>query len=194
MRSMRGPAIVLCVTFCISRGTMAQDVLHFWTAAGDHGVAACVFNATMPTATGNHGGQRLDFGVSADPDKPELIGKVKLRQADLPSSPRLLEIGAGTQTLLSVTVQPTDAQTMIADVPGNAMAAVLRSLVPHALVWMRIGDGAEQQAQSAMLSVDADAQHVPSCLSALEGDLARQRQVDTTSGIQATYFRVPVEW
>jgi hypothetical protein len=186
-------AVLLCVTLCVTQGATAQPYLRFWTAGGDHGIAACLFQATLTIAPGDRGVQHLDFGVSADPGKPDLIGKVRLRQAGMPSGPRLVEIGTGPRSLLSLTLRPRDADTAIADVPGDAMAVVLRSLVPHVQVWMRIADGTGQHGQPVTLSVDGGAKDVSSCLSVLQRDLASQ-EADSGSRFRTNYSPVLFDW
>jgi hypothetical protein len=161
--------IVLGAALCIGQTAWAGDRLYFWTSGGEHGIDSCVFT-TMPTAEDALDFGRLMFGVWADPTTLELVGKVRLRVDDLPPRPRLMELGAGRETLLSVTLRPADADTATATVPIGVMKDLLGSLVHRPALWMRIGDGAEKT-----MGVAGEERDVSSCIAILERDLAQER-------------------
>lgn len=152
-------------TFCFSQAAPAQDQLTFWLAGGEHGIEACQF-FMMSVAADAPSAEVLTFGVTVDPEHLELIGKVRLRRTGMPSTPRLLEIGAGRPAALSVMLRPAEAGTATAEVPAPAMKDVLRSFVREPALWMRIGDAAERK-----LTVGGREKDVESCLSILERDL-----------------------
>ena len=186
-------AAVLCATFCIHQAGTAQEALHFWTSSGEHGIDGCVF-MSMPTAAPYDRIGRLVFGVSADPHNPELMGKVRVRQDGMPPGARLLEIGAGPQALLSVTLHTTNARTAMADVPAAAVVAILHSLATHAQVWMRIGDAAGPPAEQAVLPVAGKEEEVSSCVAILERDLAALRLRDPANPVGELYLPILFPW
>jgi hypothetical protein len=161
--------IVLGAAFCIGQAAWAADRLYFWTSGGDHGIDSCVF-ITMPSGEDVTGFGRLMFGVWADPATLELVGKVRLRLGDLPPRPRPMELGAGRETLLSVTLRPADADTATATVPVGVMKDLLGSLVHRPALWMRIGDGDQKT-----VGVAGGERDVSSCIAVLERDLAQER-------------------
>lgn len=190
MRSVIARAAVLCAGFCIHQAATAQDALHFWTASGEHGISACVFE-TDPRDAGHKRTGELVFGVSADPHQPQLMGKVRLRQDGLAPGAHLLEIGDGPRTLLSATLDSKNGSAL-ADAPGAAMADILRSVAPHARLWMRIGD-ATGRPQQIMLRVTGREDEVSSCLAILERDLATFRN-EPAGTIQVVYSPVLFSW
>jgi hypothetical protein len=159
----------LAVAFFASLPAFAHDRLAFWTAAGDHGIDACVF-ILLPTGDHIERWGQLTVGVWADPETLEPVGKVRLRLNDLPSSPRLLDIGAGAQTLLSVKLHTRPARTATGDVPADAMKTLLRTFVRQPELWVRV-DGTA----GWTLAVTGNEREVSSCLSVLERDLAEER-------------------
>lgn len=172
--------VVLSAALSISQAAAARDRLQFWTAGGEHGIDACAF-ITMPMDGNVQRLGRVMFGVSGDPETLEAMGRVKLRQAGNASGRNLLEIGAGSQLLLSVTLIPTQAGSATADVPGKEMENVLRSLLRQPDVWVRIGDAAGATVEQASLEVAGDEADLSSCLSVLRRDLA-QEYADRAAG------------
>ena len=103
---------------CIGQGAGAAEQLSFWPSGGDHGIDACVFT-TMPTPEDPAGFGRLLVGVAADTATLDLVGMVKLRHGGAAPGPRLLELGAGAETLLSVPLSPSGAHTVRGRMPAG---------------------------------------------------------------------------
>ena len=186
--------IALSASLCVGDAA-AQATAQFVNLSGDHGVVACLFQATLPADQGSSSATTLDLGVSADPLKPELMGKVRLRQGKAADGKQLLEIGAPKQTaLLSVQLNRTDATTVMADMPGPAMAAILRSLARHHRLVLRVSDGSGQQTLSRTLKLQGGAAQLLPCLENLERDLAAYRHVDPTTTIRDVYSPVTFNW
>jgi hypothetical protein len=161
--------VVSSAAFCIGQAAWAGDRLSFWPSGGDHGIDACVFT-TMPSPEEPAGFGRLLVGVAADTATLEPVGIVKLRHDGAAPGPRLLELGAGAETLLSVPLNPTGAHTVRATMPAGPARDLMGSLLQRTGLWLRI-DGAAARP----VAIGGTEQQVTSCIVALERDLADER-------------------
>ena len=175
---------VSSAAFCVSQAACAQDRFAFWTSGGDHGIDSCVF-ITLPTGDHVERLGQLTVGVWADPQTLELVGKVRLRLDGMPSSPRLLEIGAGEQALLSVDLHAKSARTATGDVSAATMKTLLRTFIRQPAAWVRF-DGTTEWT----LAVTGKEQEVSSCLSILERDLAAERAARARGDITDSFPRL----
>jgi hypothetical protein len=154
---------------CIGGAACAAERLAFWPSGGDHGIDACVFT-TMPSPEDPAGSGRLLVGVAADTATLELVGIVKLRHDGAAPGPRLLELGAGAETLLNVPLNPTGAHTVRATMPAGPAKDLMGSLLHRTGLWLRI-DGAAARP----VAIGGTEQQVTSCIAVLERDLADER-------------------
>jgi hypothetical protein len=169
MRPVLALLAVFSATSCVAQPAPAQEQLAFWMDAGDHGIVQCTL-ATMPVGGDIRQFLRLTLGVGVDAKKRELVGKVRLREDDPPARPHLLEIGAGTQTALSVALHPARADRASTEIPAQAMMDVLRTFLRQRTLWMRI-DGAATRT----VAVEGKEEDLASCVATLERDLADER-------------------
>lgn len=168
-------------TSCFAQPAPAQEQLAFWMDAGDHGIVQCTL-ATMPVGGDIRQFLRLTVGVGVDAKKLELVGKVRLREDAPPARPHLLEIGAGTQTTLSVALHPARDDRASAQIPAAAMMDALRAFLRQRTLWMRV-DGAAART----VAVAGKEEDLASCVAALERDLADERDARARGDVSDSF-------
>jgi hypothetical protein len=169
---------------CIGQAACAAERLSFWPSGGDHGIDACVFT-TMPSPGDPAMFGRLLIGVAADTATLDLVGIVKLRHDGAAPAPRLLELGAGAETLLSVPLNPTGVHTVRATMPAGPAQDLMGSLLHREGLWLRI-DGAAAQP----VAVGGTAPQVTSCIATLERDLAEERAARARGDVTTAFPRL----
>ena len=184
MTRMKTRLMAFGTACCIGGVACAAEQLAFWPSGGDHGIDACVF-MTMPSAGDIAEFGRLLVGVAANTATLELVGTVKLRHDGAAPTPRLLELGAGAETLLSVPLNPTGAHTVRATMPAGAAKDLMGSLLHRKGLWLRI-DGAAAKP----VDVGGTAPQVTSCIATLERDLADERDARARGALTTAFPRL----
>ncbi|MET0268280.1 MAG: hypothetical protein ABW202_22015 [Duganella sp.] len=161
----------------------APGKAYFDMLAGEHNVVACLLHADAPDRR-----YQLTVGVSPDPDKPQLMGKVRLRQLAGHSSGQTEVVEMRTalgKSLLHVALHKTEANTLMADLPATEVAELLRTLTQQSSLQISVGQPASQAAQPFVLQTEGPADQIHACLKIIERDNAAQ-QPDPGSAIQDT--------
>ena len=184
MATMTSRLLAFGAACCMSGAACAAEHLVFWPSAGDHGIDACVF-MTMPSAGDIAGFGRLLVGVAADTSTLDLAGIVKLRHDGAAPAPRLLELGAGAETLLSVPLKSTGAHTVRATMPAGPAKDLMGSLLHRKGLWLRIDGAAAKPAD-----VGGTAPQVTSCVATLERDLAEERAARARGDVTTAFPRL----
>jgi hypothetical protein len=169
---------------CIGQQAGAAERLLFWPSGGDHGIEACVFT-TMPSSEDPINFGRLIIGVAADTTTLEPVGIVKLRHDGAAAGPGRLELGAGLDTVLDVTLRPTGARTVRGSMPAGPTKDLMRSLLHRKGLWLRI-DGAAAKP----VDVGGTEPQVTSCIATLERDLAEERAARARGDVTTAFPRL----